>query len=82
MYLISFFICFVNSGGLGASLTAEIKQNLCQSVQAGKLLSPTIQARKNRRKEFKKLHGWDVGEEGFSLEALKGSFTNLPHSDV
>lgn len=80
MYLISFFICFVNSGGLGASLTAEIKRSL--SYQAGTQLSPTIQAKKNRRAEIKKLHGWGGREEEFLLEAIKGNLTNSPHSDV
>ena len=82
MYLISFFICFVNSGGLGASLTAEIKRNLGLSSQAGTQLSPTIQAKKNRRAEIKKLHGWGGREEEFLLEAIKGNLTNSPHSDV
>lgn len=75
MYLISFFICFVNSGGLGASLTAEIKRHIKQGHNYHRRF-------KQRGIEEQKLHGWGWREEEFLLEAIKGNLTNSPHSDV
>ena len=79
MYLINFFICFVNSGGLGVSLTEE----------KGEILVRQFHQRNNQQWRFKQeiisgifghlresflnssqITPWVVwGEKGFSLEA-------------
>ena len=70
MYLISFFICFVNSGGLGASLTAEESETSISQFKPGNNQHrPFNKEEWRNRGQISPWVGW--GRTGIFVRSLK-----------